>query len=124
MQEWLCIQGEFKKDKDTIRFIGGDAPYRDIQTNEMTDGSKYGILLFDENFFNGTIEMTLEFDDLCEGDEAEIIYNYTGDTDFSCVGITNAFLKYEYKNFNGKWNFNKAVGQTTLEKRKKYLLKA
>lgn len=123
MKEWLSIQGEFKEDKTAIKFIGGDAPYKDIQTNEMKDGSKYGILLFDENFFNGTIEMTLEFDDLCEGDEAEIIYNYTGDINFSCVGITNTIFKYEYKNFNGNWNFNKAVGQTMLERRKKYLLK-
>lgn len=124
MKEWLSIQGEFKENEDGIKFIGGDAPYKDIQTNEMKEGSKYGILLFDDDFFNGTIEMCLEFDDLCEGDEAEIIYNYTGDINFSCVGITNTFFKYEYKNFNGNWNFNKAVGQTTLEKRKKYFLKA
>ena len=124
MKEWLSIQGEFKKENNAIKFIGGDAPYKDIQTNDMKDGSKYGILLFDENFFNGTIEMTLEFDDLCEGDEAEIIYNYTGDTNFSCVGIANTFFKFEYKNFNGNWNLNKCVGQTTLEKCKKYLLKA
>lgn len=118
MKEWLSIQGEFKNDKNVIKFIGGDAPYKDIQTNEMKDGSKYGILLFDENFFNGTIEMSLEFDNLCEGDEAEIIYNYIGDTNFSCTGITNTFFKYEDKNFNGNWCFNKCVGQTTLEKGK------
>ena len=68
--------------------------------------------------------MTLEFDELNENDEAEIIYNYLGENDFSCVGITNSLFKYECKNFNGMWNFNKAIGRTTLEKQKKYTLKA
>lgn len=67
--------------------------------------------------------MSMEFDNLYEGDEAEIIYNYLGDNNFSCVGITNSPFKYEYKTFNGNWNFNTTIGQTTLEKKKKYFIK-
>lgn len=124
MNKWIALEGEFKKEKELIKFIGGDEPYKDVQTNETKNGSKYGILLFDEWFFNGAIEMTLEFDELNENDEAEIIYNYLGENDFSCVGITNSLFKYECKNFNGMWNSNKAIGRTTLEKQKKYTLKA
>lgn len=123
MKEWLSIQGEFINDQSAIKFIGGVMPYKDMLTNEIKDGSKYGILLFDEKFFNGSIEMSLVFDDLSEGDEAEIIFNYLDDIHFSCVGITNSYFKYEYKSYNGNWNFNKAIGQTTLEKGKRYLLK-
>lgn len=123
MEEWLAIQGEFKSAENEIQFIGGDLPYTDVKTNEIKDGSKYGILMFNEWFFNGTIEMSIEFDDLHEGDEAEIIYNYLGDNNFSCVGITNSFLKYEYKTFNDNWNYNTTIGQTILEKKKKYLIR-
>lgn len=124
MNGWIALEGEFKKEGELIKFIGGDEPYKDLQTNETRNVNKYGILLFDEWFFNGSIEMTLEFDNLDEFDEAEIIYNYLGETDFSCVGLTNSFYKYECKCFNGTWNLNKAIGRTTLEKQTKYILKA
>ncbi|MFQ6880183.1 MAG: hypothetical protein ACLRS1_10390 [Oscillospiraceae bacterium] len=124
MNEWIALEGEFKKEEEAIKFIGGNELYKDVQTNETKNGSKYGILLFNEWFFNGSIEMTVEFDDLDEDDEAEILYNYFGETDFSCVGITNALFKYECKDFNGVWNFNKAIGRTTLRKQNKYILRA
>lgn len=123
MKEWLSMHGEFEKINDTIKFKGGNLPYLDEKTQEFKEGSQYGILLFNEQFFNGKIEATIEFEKIDDGDEAEIIYNYLDETYFSCAGITNSLMKYEYKIFNRGWNFIKAIGQTTLTKNKKYNLK-
>ena len=76
MKEWLSMHGEFEKINDTIKFKGGNLPYLDEKTQEFKEGSQYGILLFNEQFFNGKIEATIEFEKIDDGDEAEIIYNY------------------------------------------------
>ena len=36
MNGWIALEGEFKKEGELIKFIGGDEPYKDLQTNEAS----------------------------------------------------------------------------------------
>ena len=123
MKKWIAIEGNFVQESNKIKFVGGENDYTDTISGETKKGTKYGMILFEDLFFNGTIETIIEFDELDEGDEAEIMLNFSDDYNFSCIGISNNLLKYEYKSFYGQWKLEKAMSKINLESKTKYSIK-
>lgn len=125
MKKWVALQGNFQENDEIITFIGGESEYIDNKSGENKKTGKIGKLMFEDGFVNGSIEMTVEFESLNHGDEIQIIFDYKDYNDFSCVGIANSEYKYEYKYFDGKWNWGELVGyDIELAPKTEYIIKA
>lgn len=123
MRSWLAMNGDFTEKNGKIIFHGGvmNPPSETSDTSNFM--GKHGILLFEDMLSNGEIEATVEFESFDTSDEAEILFNYQSDANFMCAGITNNVAKYEYKSFNGQWNYVKLAGFISELSHKKYVLK-
>ena len=122
MKQWLALSGDFSEKSGKIIFHGGLMdPSSEVITPSNSLG-KFGLLLFEDVLSNGEITATVEFESLDTFDEAEILFNFQNDTNFMCAGIANCPAKYEYKTFNGQWNFIKLAGFNSQLSHKKYEL--
>lgn len=125
MENWISLLGDFSQEENKIRFIGGYTNTIDKSTQEPINVAKNGILLFKDVFINGTIELDAEFEKIDDADEIQILYNYNDDFNFSCIGLANHLYKYECKNFNGNWNYEKLAGSISpLNAKTIYKIKA
>lgn len=125
MKNWVPMLGNFQREGNKIRYVGGLTEYIDSVTKTNKTIGLAGKLLFNELFYNGIIEMKAEFEDIDENDEIEIIFNNEDENKFSCIGLTNSIYKYEYKNYDGMWNYNKVTGQIPpLSSKNIYKIKA
>ena len=118
MNRYLAIRGIFEEDGEKLVFKGDE-----IKNSDGISNPSFGILLFEDVLENGTIKMNIEFEELNEGEEAQILFNYNNENDFSCIGLSNSLFKYEYKSFKEEWNFHKMVGMTKLQAKTKYEIK-
>lgn len=122
MKQWLALNGDFSEKNGKIIFHGGLMDPSNEVTTPANSLGKFGLLLFEDVLSNGEITATVEFESLDAFDEAEILFNFQNDTNFMCAGIANCPAKYEYKTFNGQWNFIKLAGFNSQLTHKKYEL--
>lgn len=122
MKQWLALNGNFSEKNGKIIFHGGLMDPSNEVTTPINALGKFGLLLFEDVLSNGEITATVEFESLDPFDEAEILFNFQNDTNFMCAGIANCPAKYEYKAFNGQWNFIKLAGVNSQLTHKKYEL--
>lgn len=123
MKHWLALCGNFREENQKIIFEGGEISPSNNLPDPSNSIGKYGILVFDDVMSNGEIETSVEFEKLDVGDEAEVLFNFQGDTNFMCAGISNSLAKYEYKMFSSQWNFIRLAGYNLELTSKKYVLK-
>lgn len=110
MKNWIAITGDFKENGSDIIFQGGILPnVNDSENNDNIPG-KAGIILFKDIMANGEICLDVEFASLNKFDEAEILFDFQDESHFMCAGVTNSPYKYEFKNFNGQWNWIRFTG--------------
>lgn len=105
MQKWMPIRGNFIENNDSIIFQG--IPKESSNTNTVFTAlaqqtASDGIILYENMISNGSIEATVEFEEFNEGDFAQIVFNYLGDFNYMCAGITNKSAKYEFNIVNGQ----------------------
>lgn len=123
MKHWLALNGDFSEKNGKIVFHGGLMdPSNEVIASSNSLG-KFGLLLFEDVMSNGEITATIEFESLAVNDEAEILFNFQNDANFMCAGIANCPAKYEYKTFNGQWNFVKLAGFNSQLSHRRYVLK-
>lgn len=123
MNRWLALNGNFIEKNGKIIFLGGPMTPSNDPSDISNSLGKHGILLFEDVMSSGEIEATVEFASFDKFDEAEILFNFQNDTNFMCAGIANCPAKYEYKSFNGQWDFIKLAGFNSELSLKKYTLK-
>lgn len=123
MNKWIAINGNFEEIGNKIVYKGGIIPPPD-QSPDAPVLLKVGLLIFDELLSTGSIEMTVEFEKLEFGDEAQILFNYQNSNSFMSSGICNQLsAKFEFKYYDGQWHFENYAGFSESLQKKKFTIK-
>lgn len=86
--DWIPIQGEFDIKADSIIFIGKEATFKNMVTNQDEIGDAYGLLISDKKIGEGEISTEIQFDKIDTKTTCQIVFYYnSSNNDHLTAGI-------------------------------------
>lgn len=115
MNKWMPISGNFVENGKTITFQGAKEEATLSSKNSTLFPSVVapeGLILFKDIISNGSISVSIKFNEFAEGDMAKIVFNYLGPANYMCAGISNLAYKYIFSARNIQENILCSTGNT------------